>query len=75
MFAETPECPETHKHISLMTSRQRVTDMGGAPRSCNSPPSARGRGAVGLLKGVFIHPPVEEQPTTPAVRAKCWEFV
>ena len=25
---------------------------------CNSPPSARGRGAAGLLNGVFIHPPV-----------------
>lgn len=36
---------------------------------CNSPPSGRGgRGAAGLLNGVFIHPPVGGQPARPPVR-------
>lgn len=43
--------------------------MDRARQSCNSPPSARGRGAAGLLKGVFIHTRVEEQPTCSGLNA------
>lgn len=59
---------------------QASVTAGGANLPCDgsipfrySPPSARGRGAAGLLNGVFIHPPVGGQPARPPVRAKHWE--
>lgn len=65
MFAETPECPETHKH-SICHSRWCIQGPPWLPTHRNircqvdrdPPPSDRGRGAAGLLNGVFIHPPV-----------------